>query len=59
VQHLNIGDQGKNKSVPFLLSFYFQRGQLTANGKFARELSEKIGRRLEPRGPGRPRKGGK
>lgn len=36
-----------------------QRGQLTANGKFARELSEKIGRRLEPRGPGRPRKGEK
>lgn len=33
-----------------------QRGQLTANGKFARELSEKIGRSLELRGPGRPRK---
>lgn len=33
-----------------------QRGQLTANGKFVREISEKIGRRLELRGPGRPRK---
>ena len=33
-----------------------QRGQLTANGKFAREISEKIGRRLELRGPGRPKK---
>ena len=33
-----------------------QRGQLTANGKFVREISEKIGHRLELRGPGRPRK---
>ena len=33
-----------------------QRGQLMANGSFAQELSEKLGRRLEPRGPGRPRK---
>ena len=33
-----------------------QRGQLTANGKFVREISEKIGRRLELRGPGRPKK---
>ncbi len=33
-----------------------QRGQLTANGKFAREISEKVGRCLELRGPGRPRK---
>lgn len=33
-----------------------QRGQLTANGPFAREISEKLGRRLELRGPGRPRK---
>lgn len=33
-----------------------QRGKLTANGKFVREISEKIGRRLELRGPGRPRK---
>jgi len=36
-----------------------QRGQLTADGKFVREISEKIGRRLELRGPGRPRKAGK
>ena len=33
-----------------------QRGQLTANRKFVSELSERIGRRLELRGPGRPRK---
>ena len=33
-----------------------QRGQFTANGKFVREISEKIGHRLELRGPGRPRK---
>ena len=33
-----------------------QRGQLMASGSFAQELSEKLGRRLEPRGPGRPRK---
>lgn len=33
-----------------------QRGQLIANGSFAQELSEKLGRRLEPRGPGRPRR---
>ena len=33
-----------------------QRGQLTADRKFEREISEKIGRRLESRGPGRPKK---
>jgi putative transposase len=33
-----------------------QRGQLTANEKFVRKISEKLGRRLEIRGPGRPRK---
>ena len=33
-----------------------QRGQLMASGTFAKELSEKLGRRLQPRGPGRPRK---
>jgi putative transposase len=33
-----------------------QRDQLIANGAFAQELSQKLGRRLEPRGPGRPRK---
>ena len=32
-----------------------QRGQLTANRKFSREISEKLGRRVELRGPGRPR----
>lgn len=31
-----------------------QRGQLTANSSFTRMISEKIGRRLELRGPGRP-----
>jgi len=36
-----------------------QRGQLTANRRFAREISEKLGRRLELRGPGRPKKNGK
>ena len=36
-----------------------QRGQLTATERFAEELSEKFGRRLELRGPGRPRKGSK
>jgi putative transposase len=34
-----------------------QRSQLTADGKFVMEISEKIGRRLEIRGPGRPRNG--
>jgi putative transposase len=33
-----------------------QRGQLTADRKFERDISEKLGRRLESRGPGRPRK---
>ena len=33
-----------------------QRGQLTAGAKFAGEISEKIGRRMELRGPGRPKK---
>ena len=33
-----------------------QRGQLTANINFVREISTRIGRRLELRGPGRPRK---
>lgn len=33
-----------------------QRGQLTANCSTARELSEKLGRRVALRGPGRPRR---
>lgn len=33
-----------------------QRGQLTANMQFAREISKMVGRRLELRGPGRPKK---
>ena len=33
-----------------------QRGQLTASSSLAREVSEKFGRCLEFRGPGRPRK---
>lgn len=33
-----------------------QRGQLTATERFAKELSEKLSRRFELRGPGRPRK---
>jgi len=33
-----------------------QRGQLTANSSFAREVSAQFGRRVELRGPGRPRK---
>lgn len=33
-----------------------QRGQLTATGKFTKEISDKIGRRLVLRGQGRPRK---
>ncbi len=33
-----------------------QRGQLTANMNFTREISKKVGRRLELRGPGRPKK---
>ncbi|MHB1349285.1 MAG: transposase [Desulfobulbaceae bacterium] len=32
-----------------------QRGQLAGNGKFVDEISTKLGRRLDPRGPGRPR----
>jgi putative transposase len=33
-----------------------QRGQLTANVKFEKEISKKLGRRIELRGPGRPKK---
>jgi len=33
-----------------------QRGQLTASQKFEKEVSEKLGRRIELRGPGRPKK---
>jgi putative transposase len=33
-----------------------QRGQLTGNRKFEREVSKKLGQRIEFRGPGRPRK---
>ncbi len=33
-----------------------QRGQLTANVKFEKEISKKLGRRVELRGPGRPKK---
>lgn len=33
-----------------------QRGQLTANRKFEIEISKKLGRRIELRGPGRPKK---
>jgi putative transposase len=33
-----------------------QRGQLTANRKFEKEISKKLGRRIELRGPGRPKK---
>ncbi len=33
-----------------------QRGQLTANRKFEQEISKKLGRRIESRGPGRPKK---
>ena len=33
-----------------------QRGQLTADRKFEREISKKIGRRVELHGPGRPKK---
>lgn len=33
-----------------------QRGQLTANKKFEKEVSKKLGRRIELRGPGRPKK---
>ena len=32
------------------------RGQLTADRMFMREILQKIGRRLELRGPGRPEK---
>jgi putative transposase len=31
-----------------------QRGQLTANRKYELEISKKLGRRIELRGPGRP-----
>ena len=33
-----------------------QRGQLTGTGKFVEEIEEKIGKRIEFRGQGRPRK---
>ena len=33
-----------------------QRGQPTGNKKFAQDISKKIGRRVELRGPGRPKK---
>ena len=32
-----------------------QRGQLTGKDRFIQEISEKIGRRIEPRGQGRPK----
>lgn len=33
-----------------------QRGQLTGGAKFTDQISEKLGRRIELRGPGRPKK---
>ena len=33
-----------------------QRGQLTANRKFEKEISKKLSRRVQLRGPGRPKK---
>ena len=33
-----------------------QRGQLTGNRKFEQEISKKLGRRIELRGQGRPKK---
>ncbi|MFV1873326.1 MAG: hypothetical protein ACMZ64_08415 [Oleiphilus sp.] len=35
-----------------------ERCQLTGTGKFTDEIEKRMGRRIESRGPGRPRKGG-
>ena len=35
-----------------------ERCQLTGTGKFTDEIEKRVGRRIESRGPGRPRKGG-
>jgi putative transposase len=34
-----------------------ERCQLTGTGKFTDEIEKRVGRRIESRGPGRPRKG--
>lgn len=43
------------KSELDLIRAALQRGQLTGNGQFVTEISQIIGRRVEPRGQGRPR----
>ena len=49
-----------SKSIPDgemeMLRRAIQRGQLTGGNKFVEEVSEKIGRRIEFRGQGRPKK---
>ncbi len=51
---------GHNRQVVFagdeVIREVAQRGQLTADKKIVKEVSKKIGRCLELRGPGRPRK---
>ncbi|MCX5976954.1 MAG: transposase [Coprothermobacterota bacterium] len=42
-----------------LIRTSLQRGQLTGSPRFVEEMEKKLERRLEPRGPGRPRKVGK
>ncbi len=42
--------------LPNYPHYIIQRGQLTADRMFMQEISQKIGRRLELRSPGRPRK---
>ncbi len=48
-----------NKEEWKLIREATQRGQLISGKKFTREISEKWGRRIELRGPGRPKKGKK
>jgi len=40
------------------ISYALERSQLTETGKFIDETEQRMGRRIEIRGQGRPRKGG-
>lgn len=44
------------ESEPDLIRTALQRGQLTGDSNFVTEISRTIGRRIEPRGQGRPRR---
>ncbi len=48
--------QGTARSEQALIRAAIQRGQLTGGARFVDEVERKLQRRVEPRGPGRPRK---